>query len=349
MVPRVPYAGRAGCPGASGLDRRVDSGPNEHPLRDRDADTLAALRPLQPPRVTLRTELRALVELVALPGLAAILPWRWCMALYRRVARWERLYHREWTCALATARRYVPIADEAGFGRDFRLTRLVDLADLYLTWFRSRRRWLARHVAVRGAWPATGAHVGVFFHAGPGFWGVHALRLAGHQSAVLAGHYTRRSMGGAFLGFWYGVARLKALQRASGRDLIFSPGTLRKATQVLAEGHWVIGTPDVPPENTRLGQPVVLFGRPAVLPAGLVEIARRAGVPVVIYDTQVDLATGRRTLTIGEPLAADDPRLLQRIAERFESILREHPAAFSLWPFADAYFAAAAAIPTDAA
>lgn len=297
------------------------------------------------PRVTLRTELRALVENIALPGLAAILPWRWCMALFQRLARWELLYHREWTGALATARRHLPIADEAAFARDFRLTRLVDHADLYLAWFRSRRRWLARHVEVRGEWPATGAHVGVFFHAGPGFWGVHALRLAGHRSAVLAGHYTRRSMGGAWVGFWYGVARLKTLQWASGCDLIFSPGTLKKSTRVLADGQWVIGTPDVPPENTRLGQPVVLFDRPAVLPAGLVEIARRAAVPIVIYDTQVDLATGRRTLTIGEPIAADDPRLLQRIADRFETVVREHPAAFSLWPFADAYFAAAVPAP----
>ena len=298
--------------------------------------------------MTLRTELRALVENYALPALAAILPWRWCMVVFRGLARWELLYHREWTGALATARRHLPVADEAAFARDFRLTRLIDHADLYLTWFRSRKRWIARHVEVRGAWPDRGPHVGVFFHAGPGFWGVHALRLAGHQSAVLAGHYTRRSMGGAFLGFWYGVARLKTLQWASGRDLVFSPGTLKKSTQMLAEGHWVIGTPDVPPENTRLGQPVVLFGRPAVLPAGLVEIARRAAVPVVIYDTQVDLATGRRTLTIGEPIPADDPQLLQRIAARFETVLREHPAAFSLWPFADAYFAAAAATPAGA-
>jgi phosphatidylinositol dimannoside acyltransferase len=295
--------------------------------------------------VTLRTELRALTENIVLPGLAAVLPWRWCMVLFRRLARWELLYHREWTCALATARRYLPIDDDTAFARDYRLVRLIDHADLYLSWFRSRRRWIAHHVDIRGAWPADGAHVGVFFHAGPGFWGVHALRLAGHDSAVLAGHYTRRSMGGAFLGFWYGVARLKTLQWASGCELIFSPGTLKKSGQVLGDGHWVIGTPDVPPENTRLGQAVTLLGRPAVLPAGLVEIARRAEVPIVIYDTQVDLKTGRRILTIGESIPASDDRLLQRIAERFEVLLRQRPSAFSLWPFADAYFNAAASLP----
>lgn len=196
--------------------------------------------------MTLRTELRAFVEYVALPGLAAVLPWRWCMALFRRLARWERLYRLEWTCALATARRHLPIADEAAFARDFRLTRLVDHADLYLSWFRSRRRWLARHVDVRGAWPPRGAHVGVFFHAGPGFWGLHALRCAGHRSAALAGHYDRRSMGGAYIAFLYGVLRMKAARRATGLELIFAPDTVPKALSVLRSGHWIVAAADVP-------------------------------------------------------------------------------------------------------
>lgn len=267
------------------------------------------------------------------------------MALFRRVARWELLYHREWTGALATARRHLAIADETAFARDYRLVRLVDHADLYLSWFRSRRRWIARHVDIRGAWPAAGAHVGVFFHVGPGFWAVHSLRLAGHSHSMLLGPHTKRSMGGALIGFWYGSIRRNSLQAATGRPLIYAPGSLRRAVTELTLGHWVIGMPDVPPENTRLGQAVTLLGRPAVLPAGLVEIARRASVPIVIYDTQVDLETGRRILTIGEPIPASDEQVLQRIAERFEVLLRERPSAFSLWPFADAYFNAATSTP----
>lgn len=287
----------------------------------------------------LRLEVRALVEYIALPGIAAVLPWRWSMAVFRRLARWQWLYRPEWPGALATAKRYLAIDDEAAFARDFRLTRLIDHADLYLTWFRSRRRYLARHVEVRGTWPAAGqALVGVFFHVGPGFWGVHSLRLAGHSSAVLAGHYSRRSMGDAYLGWYYGVARLKTLQWASGRPLIFSPGTLAKAQQELDSQHGVIGTPDVPPEITRYSQPVQLLHRPAQLPAGLIEIARRGNAQVVIYDTQVDLATGRRVLSIGAPLEPNDPALLAHVAERFETLLREQPSAFSLWSFADSYF-----------
>lgn len=294
----------------------------------------------------LRQELRALVELVLLPGLAAALPWRIAMRVFRYAARWERLYFREWQGALATARRHLPIADECAFACDFRLGRIVDHADLYLSLFRSRRRWLKRHATLVGRWPdrnagANAGAVGVFFHVGPGLWAVHALRLAGHRSAVLAGHYTRRSMGGSWISWYYGVARMKVLRRASGCALIFAPGTLKHATQVIADGSWVIGTPDVPPANTRLGRPTTLLGRPAVLPAGLLEIAQRAAAPVVVFDTQFDRITGARTITIAPPLAAGDPALLDHIATRFETLLCAHPHAFSLWPFADAFFHAA--------
>mgnify|MGYP001006485533 FL=1 len=39
-------------------------------------------------RHALRVQARDLLELWLLPGLAALLPWRWCFALYRRQARW---------------------------------------------------------------------------------------------------------------------------------------------------------------------------------------------------------------------------------------------------------------------
>ena len=40
----------------------------------------------------LRVELRDVLELVLLPGLAVLLPWDACFALFRRMARWEWLY-----------------------------------------------------------------------------------------------------------------------------------------------------------------------------------------------------------------------------------------------------------------
>jgi hypothetical protein len=288
----------------------------------------------------LKKELRALLENFLLPGIAALLPWPIAMAILRRLAAWRSLYSPEWVPAQRQALALLPGLDAEAWARDFRLTRLIDHADYWVSRTRARF-WLRRHLVQVGDWPAAGAPaVGVFFHWGPHLWAVHALHRAGHRSAVLAGHFSKRSMGDAWSGFVYGVLRLKELRRASGIDLIFAPGTVQRSLAILAAGDWVIGTPDVPPSLTRLAAPVTLFGRPAWLPSGLVEIARRAQVPLVQFACALDLRTGHRELRIEPPLDPHDPQVMQRIADRFEALLREKPAAWSLWAFAPAFFVA---------
>ena len=53
----------------------------------------------------LRVELRDVLELVLLPGLAVLLPWGACFALFRRMARWNWLYRESCEEALDEARR----------------------------------------------------------------------------------------------------------------------------------------------------------------------------------------------------------------------------------------------------
>lgn len=285
-----------------------------------------------------RLELRALVENFLLPGVAALMPWRMAMAIFRRAAGWRSLYSREWLPALPQALALLPELDVDNWARDFRLTRLIDHADYWVSRTRGSR-WRRNHLEMRGSWPAPAqAAVGVFFHWGPHLWAVDALREAGHRSAVLAGHYSKRSVGGAWLGWLYAILRIKELARVSTRPLIFAPGTVRQSMATLDAGDWVIGTPDVPPSQTRLAVPVTLFGRPAWLPSGLVEIARRAQVPLVQFACALDLRTGHRELRIEPPLDPHDPQVMQRIADRFEALLREKPAAWSLWAFAPAFF-----------
>ena len=106
-------------------------------------------------RHALRVQGRDLLQLWLLPGLAAVLPWRWCFALYRRLARWPWLYRAEVEAALAGAqlRGWLAPAEAARWATERRLVSLVDHADFFL----SRTRgdgWLRRHVEVRGQWPA---------------------------------------------------------------------------------------------------------------------------------------------------------------------------------------------------
>ena len=288
----------------------------------------------------LRIETRCLLELYLIPGLCVLLPWSLGFRWLRWCARWPRLFSLEWRAALTEARNWVAIADEAEWAWRYRTTRLVDHADYWLSRTRSRG-WLQRHAGVRGEWPCTRqAAVGVFFHWCGGMWAVRALHFAGPSSAVLAGHYSKRSMGMSWLGYFYGWLRLSELARAGGRPLIFAPGTVKKAQAELAAGHWVIGTPDVPPTETRLAKPVSLFGRPAQFTEGLLRIARDGGVPVVMFTLALDLASGRRELRISGPFDPNDPSLLQHIASYWQGLIEEKSWGFTLWPMMPAYFAA---------
>lgn len=287
----------------------------------------------------LRLECRALIELYVIPGLTALMPWSLGFRWLRFCSRFSFLYQIEWRAALNQARQFVPIDDEALWARQFRLSRLVDHADYWTSRTRSRR-WLRHHVDGRQTWPKLEtAAVGVFFHVCPGLWAMRSLREQGFDTSVLAGHFSRRSMGGSYLAHFYGAIRLRELQRVSGGPLIFSPGTVKKSLAMLETGGWVAGTPDVPPTETALGVPVTLFDRPAHFAEGLLVIARRGKVPVVIFTLGLDLATGRRQLEILGTHDAHEPHLIQTIADHWQTLLRERSWGFMLWATMPAWFA----------
>ncbi len=294
---------------------------------------------MSPMLTALRLELRALLELYLIPGLTALMPWPLGFRWLRLCSRLALLYRCEWEPALAQARRFVSIDDEAMWARQFRLAKLVDHADYWTSRTRSRR-WLRRHMDVAAPWPRLDTPaVGVFFHVCPGLWAMRSLREQGVSASVLAGHFSKRSMGDAWLAFAYGVLRLKELQRVSGGPLIFSPGTVKKALAIVQGGGWIAGTPDVPPTETALGTPVTLFDRPAHFAEGLLVIARRAQVPVVIFTLGLDLADGRRRLEVLGQHDPDEPELLQRIADHWQRLLRERSWGFMLWAAMPAWFA----------
>ena len=285
-----------------------------------------------------RREARALLELLLLPAVAALLPWRLGFAWLRWCARFERLYWRECEASLAVARHFVPIADEREWKRLHRLYRLVDHADYWLLLSGRGRGWLRRHVQVPPTWPpARTPVVGVFFHWSAGLWPVFALGDSGAASAVLAGRFTARTLGARVAGL-YGRIRLAMLARVSGRPLVYAPGTLKRALADLAAGHSIVGTPDVPPEQTRLCAPITLFGRPALLPEGLAMIARGAGVPLVIFSCAIDPASGRRLLRASAPIDAGGEQLMQRIADAWQALMQEQSWAYGLWYALPAFF-----------
>ena len=102
-----------------------------------------------------RTEARDALELLLLPGLAALLPWRAAFWLFKHMAGWAWLYRGQCERALAGARSHGRVDDPARWLREYRLVILVDHADHFLSRTRSDA-WLRRHVRVTGEWALQG-------------------------------------------------------------------------------------------------------------------------------------------------------------------------------------------------
>ncbi len=291
---------------------------------------------------SMRRELRALLELYLIPGLAALAPWPLSFRWLRFCSRFSWLYRQEWQAALAQARLYVPIDDEALWARQFRLSRLVDHADLYLCMTRSDR-WLTRYVDGWNRWPQVdGSAVGVFFHWCPGFWALRALRQQGVTISGLIAPLSRRAMGGTFLAYWYGALRMRQLRRVNGRALVMPDGAVRRSVKALKadaqDATWVCGMLDVPPHPNDPTAPVTLFERPAHFTTGLFGIARISKVPVVIVEFGLDIRTGRRDLTATGPHDPAASGLLQHAVDAWQARIRERPWGFFLWAAMPAWF-----------
>ncbi len=90
---------------------------------------------------------------------------------------------------------------------------------------------------------------------------------------------------------------------------------------------------DVPPRLAPRGQrPVELLGHPASLPDGLLQLAADADVPIVPCWVELDFASGRRRVVIGEARAAAPfDATLSAIAATLDGLIRASPAAWMFW------------------
>lgn len=294
-----------------------------------------------PPRV--RREARDLIELVLVPGLAAVLPWRWCFAIFKRLARVQWLYGAACTQALAQAQEHgqVASADAVRWLATRRLVTLVDHADHYLAVTRSDG-WMQRHLQVQGQWPKLNSP-GIFctFHWGAGMWGLrhaHSVGLQGH--ALVAAMEGDPFIGRRVLQ-WYVRARTRSVGRALGRAPLVVSGSLRPVIQALRRNEQVLAAVDVPSDQVDSSVEVSLLGMPVRMPKGLLRLAVAQAVPVTVYVTGLDMRTGQRFLRI-TPLGVwqDLDALASAVFSHLEAALQQDAAAWHFWGEAPRFFSA---------
>ena len=286
-------------------------------------------------------ETRDLIELVLVPGLAAVLPWRWCFAIFKRLARVQWLYGAACADALAQAqqRGQVPPADAERWLAVRRLVTLVDHADHYLAVTRSDI-WMRHHLQVQGQWPnPETAGILCSFHWGAGMWGLRHAHSSGLQVHALVAATEGAPFAGRRVLQWYARARTRTVERALGHAPLVVSGSLRPVIQTLRRNEQVLGVVDVPADQVDSSIEVCLLGMPARMPKGLLRLAVAQNVPVTVYVTGLDMHTGQRLLRI-TPLGVwqELDALVAAVFEHLEAVLREESAAWHFWGEAPRFF-----------
>ena len=291
-------------------------------------------------RLRLRTELRDAIELVLLPGLAALLPWRWCFFLFQQLARMRWLYRAPCEEALRQARnRGWAGAHEAHWIWVRRLVTLVDHADHYLGLWRSDA-WMQKHLRVDGAWPPNDQGVLLLtFHWGAGFWGLRHAAAQGLRPHALVASLGSKAYQGRTVMSYYARSRNANVARTLGSPTIDVALHLKKVIRALRDKHALLGVVDVPADGAKASMSIKLLGMQASVPRGLLRLAVDQQVPVVIYVTGLNMSSGQRFLQI-KPLGtyATVEDLSNRVFGELEQVIRQDPPAWHFWAIADRFF-----------
>lgn len=292
-------------------------------------------------RDRIRHEARDLIEVVLLPGLAAVLPWWLCHRIFRRLANWDWLYRDSTERALAQAQQRGWAPDPAHFLQIRKLTTLIDHADHYLARTRGDA-WMDRYLDVEGQWPPPDeAALVLTFHWGAGMWGLrHGARagLKGHMlvAALESAHFAGRSILHRYI-----KARTRSIALALKQPFFDVASDMRPLFKALRNSEQIFAVIDVPADQVAASQPVIVLGMTARLPTALLRLAVERSIPVYTYVTGVNMTSGQRFLKI-RPVASGEglDALIDDVVGELESIIRADPPAWHFWSEAGRFFRA---------
>jgi hypothetical protein len=280
-----------------------------------------------------RLELLDLLELVLLPGLAAVLPWPWCFALFKRMARWQWLYRAECESALRQARqRGWSGVDEVHWLWGRRLVTLVDHADLYLVKTRTDA-WVKRYFGIEGTWPVPD-HAALLctFHWGAGMWSLRHAASAGLKIHALVAPLEGAQFAGRRVLHGYAKARISTVASILGHPTLDVSANMRPALRALKEKDQLLAVVDVPADHVSATQEIQLLGMKARVPRALFRFAVEQAIPVTVFLVGLRTDDGQRILrllSLGVYQEVD--ALICDVYVELERVIAEFPAAWHFW------------------
>lgn len=287
----------------------------------------------------LRTELRDLVELFLVPGLAVFLPWGLAFKAFKLVSHCGFMYQQAVDTACVQAHFYSTIQDEKRWKATRRLITLVDHADLFLVQTRTKH-WLARHMDVRGTWPEPDQSAMLLtFHWGAGMWVLPHMRSCDLNVHALVAPVSGTQFKGRSVLRAYAQIRTRRVAHELGRETLDVSASLRPALILLRKKEQLLAVVDVPVDQVSSSHEIVLLGAQARVPRALFRLAVEQQVPISVFVIGLDPHTGRRFLRIDSlGVRGNIEELIADVFERLESSMQLNPAAWHFWGEASRFF-----------
>jgi phosphatidylinositol dimannoside acyltransferase len=289
--------------------------------------------------IRLRTELRDLMELVLLPGLAAVLPWSLCFRIFTALSHWRLLYREPCEKALAQARKLGWAVREDEWLATRRLVTMVDHADYYLVRTRSDA-WLKSHFDVDGNWPSSAdASLLCTFHWGAGMWSLRHAVSAGMKVHALVAPLDGAHFAGRRVMHWYAKARTALVAQTLGHSTLDVSTSLRPALRALRNNEQVLAVLDVPADQVSTSQTIRMLGLQARVPKALLRLAVEHEIPVTIFLVGLRVADGQRFLRLRQFEGYSEVDAMVRdVFSELEHAIIENPAAWHFWGEAERFF-----------
>lgn len=286
----------------------------------------------------LRRRVREFLELLAIPLACALLPWSLGLRLLRLLARWRGWYREEVELATLYAERAGCAPDPAVFARRLRLRLLVEGVDPFVVALRRRRRLVARWVRAEGdPLPDSGPALFLGTHYGCGYWFVPYMAERGLPLNIVAPPMETVLRGANVLQRLFRRLRLALLARAAGRPLLHRGGAFEAMLGILARGDVGFGLCDLPtarPDAT----PVQLAGRATRLSPAMFRLAARAGAPVYLFWSDIDLANGQRRVHLERLQAATEAGQVDAFARMLSARIAADPSGWRFWSIGGEFF-----------
>ena len=283
-----------------------------------------------------RKRARELVELFVLPGLMALLPWRFSRSCLRRMAKLQSLYRDEVQPAEEFAHRAGVATDRAAFGHRLRWRLLIEHMDAFLVPLRSSR-YVRRWVRVSGdPLPASGPLFFIGTHYGCGYWFLPYVREAGLSPSIVAPQLAPLLVNASLLQNVYARLRHYMLTRVTGRALLYRGNAAAGLREVLRAGEVGFGLCDMPSDRSDAFS-VTLAGRSTRISTGMFALASAENVPVYLFMADTDLETGYRTMHFERAIGSPKEQLDQLMA-LLDRQLQRDPSGWRFWSIGSSFF-----------